>query len=91
MSKGIAMHNSSLSGLLLGVQNRQQDCGVSWCSHKMIEKPIQRAAAPEIRLFEGTEALSPRNRRIYDCLTEAHKRMLVEMAKVSYELFWDRT
>lgn len=28
------MHNSSLSGLLRGIQNRQQDCGVSWDSHK---------------------------------------------------------
>lgn len=28
------MHNSSLSGLLRGIQNRQQDCGVSWNSHK---------------------------------------------------------
>lgn len=83
------MHNSSLSGLLRGVQNRQQDCGVPWCSHKMIEKPIQQATAPETRLLEGIKALNLRNRRVYDYLAEAHKRMLIEMAKMPYELFWD--
>lgn len=28
------MNNTSLSGLLRGVQNRYDDCGISWDSHK---------------------------------------------------------
>ena len=31
------MHNTSLSGLLRGVQSRHDDCGISWESHKMKE------------------------------------------------------
>ena len=29
------MHNTSLSGLLRGVQSRHDDCGISWKSHKL--------------------------------------------------------
>lgn len=29
------MHNTSLSGLLRGVQSRHDDCGISWGSHKI--------------------------------------------------------
>ena len=36
-SKRDNMHNTSLSGLLRGVQNRHDDCGISWKSHKMKE------------------------------------------------------
>ena len=28
------MHNTSLSGLLRGVQSRHDDCGISWEAHK---------------------------------------------------------
>lgn len=28
------MHNTSLSGLLRGVQSRHDDCGISWVSHE---------------------------------------------------------
>ena len=29
------MNNTSLSGLLRGVQSRHDDCGISWGSHKI--------------------------------------------------------
>ncbi len=35
------MHNTSLSGLLRGVQSRHDDCGISWGAHKIPNsKPI---------------------------------------------------
>ena len=31
------MKNTSLSGLLRGVQSRHDDCGISWGSHKILD------------------------------------------------------
>lgn len=65
------MLNSSLSGLLRGLQNRQQDGGVSWNSHKAVKKPFS----------------IERKRQIYDFMVATHKRLCDDVQKLAAEFF----
>lgn len=69
------MHNSSLSGLLRGIQNRQQDGGVSWDSHKAIEKPLLKmplCAEPML---------------LYRFMTATHKQLCDDVNRLAAEFF----
>lgn len=65
------MRNSSLSGLLRGIQNRQQDGGMPWDSHKATKKPFS----------------IERKRQIYDFMVATHKRLCDDVQKLAAEFF----
>lgn len=69
------MLNSSLSGLSRGLQNRQQDGGVSWNSHKAIEKPpLKKPLCVEPML-------------LYGFMVATHKRLCDDVQKLAAEFF----
>lgn len=69
------MHNSSLSGLLRGIQNRQQDGGVSWDSHKATKKPL-------LKMPLCTEPML-----LYRFMTATHKQLCDDVNKLAEEFF----
>lgn len=69
------MHNSSLSGLLRGIQNRQQDGGVSWNSHKAVKKPpLKKPLCVEPML-------------LYRFMVATHKRLCDDVQKLAAKVF----
>lgn len=90
------MHNSSLSGLSRGLQNRQQDGGVSWNSHKATKKPVQPVGASEqwtsrnrkllLNMPPHVEQMLQR-RQIYEFVVATHKRLCDDVQKLAAEFF----
>ena len=86
------MHNSSLSGLLRGIQNRQQDGGVSWDSHKATEKPVRPMGASEQWTSRNCRPLlkmplCAEPMLLYRFMTATHKQLCDDVNRLAAEFF----